>query len=701
MAQLIECVPSTDGVCKPVPCNLSVSVFWDLQTSSHDAANILSHLEECQQSQTTASIESHSLLSSSTNGTPQRPKYPDLAPFPTGRAPLALFPTLKLVFPPTSPATTESTVSSFVFCRFTYPMKVVYSFIDGPIFMLSGIRLRFSPCSLILSPILPPHSSTLQTTATPTSSMVTSITATRTCPPTTSAPPSTRVYIPISTNSTSTSSSSTSSVFSTECASSLSPLHFYHCSLSTVSPCDDPSLTDSSVSPIEHDILTPAVPGTHTANAGSTCPLTVTGSSPVSVISSHSALTAESITSDTLSSTMITFATTSVTAQHIQSISTAYFETLTTTDAASFNCASATSLLANTFPSCESRDLSETHFHVLPSTNPSSATSITSISDSALSTTACSNTSLVSTTAVSTAPTCFSPRPTPATSDTATALTTSTSLRSTASASAMSDTVSFDPITPNAAKTNLSATSMPHDSNLPLSNTSVAHKTSGLCTTSVSALSPNFTSEAKHSSIISSASPLYDSSTPTAVTHTTSTPVLKDTVEERQQTAKSHSAPEKLVSHSQHWPSPLLQNVLSSLFIFSRGPSSLAPAGPEDHVLAPRESVWSSARLTSHIDLSSSSESDDEEGDESSEGEEIDEQGDEYTDGDGDKVHKALNLSLPISLLHYCCLQLCNSKLERPRKRMTPIIVSVIKQIDAVRTVSANRLHEQRTPIWE
>ena len=148
---------------------------------------------------------------------------------------------------------------------------------------------------------------------------------------------------------------------------------------------------------------------------------------------------------------------------------------------------------------------------------------------------------------------------------------------------------------------------------------------------------------------------LYDTSNSFAVEHTlhtASTPVMHK-VPEQQPSRHSHSLPNMPVSPTQQWPSPLLQNVLSSLFIFARGPNSLAPTDPDSHGLAGRESVWTSAaRLTSHIDLSSSSGSEDdeeemerEEGD-SNESGETDEESVEYTDDDDDdmvRFHHFLN----------------------------------------------------------
>ena len=155
-----------------------------------------------------------------------------------------------------------------------------------------------------------------------------------------------------------------------------------------------------------------------------------------------------------------------------------------------------------------------------------------------------------------------------------------------------------------------------------------------------------------------------------------------------------------LVSHAVtkfryvQWPSPLLQNVLSSLFIFARGPNSLAPTDPDSHGLAGRESVWTSAaRLTSHIDLSSSSGSEDDEGEmeieegDSNESEETDEESDEYTDDDDDddmvRFHHFLN-TIQYSFNNSHFLQFCSSRSQRPRKRITPFIMSRIREIDAV-----------------
>ena len=73
-------------------------------------------------------------------------------------------------------------------------------------------------------------------------------------------------------------------------------------------------------------------------------------------------------------------------------------------------------------------------------------------------------------------------------------------------------------------------------------------------------------------------------------------------------TTHSRSVPNLPLSNRVHQsPSLLLQHVLSHLFIFARGPESLAPADTEEQVLIPRESVWASAaQLTHDIDLSSS-----------------------------------------------------------------------------------------------
>ena len=73
-------------------------------------------------------------------------------------------------------------------------------------------------------------------------------------------------------------------------------------------------------------------------------------------------------------------------------------------------------------------------------------------------------------------------------------------------------------------------------------------------------------------------------------------------------TTHSRSVPNLSLSNRVHQsPSLLLQHVLSHLFIFARGPESLAPADTEEQVLIPRESVWASAaQLTHDIDLSSS-----------------------------------------------------------------------------------------------
>ena len=134
------------------------------QTHTHSNNTHNSDRDQTTPATVTLSQESPTVSLSSTATAATTGHFSDIVPYTdclsTCRAPLALLPTMKLTFPPTAPVT-DSSVASFVLCHITHTMRLAYSLASGVGFSLTGIRLRFSPCSLILSPFT--HSPTTTT----------------------------------------------------------------------------------------------------------------------------------------------------------------------------------------------------------------------------------------------------------------------------------------------------------------------------------------------------------------------------------------------------------------------------------------------------------------------------------------------------------------------------------------------------------
>ena len=135
------------------------------QTHTHSNNTHNSDRDQSTPATVTLSQESPTVSLSSTATAATTGHFSDIVPYTdhhsTCRVSLALLPTMKLTFPPTAPATDSSSVASFVLCHITHTMRLAYSLASGVGFSLTGIRLRFSPCSLILSPFT--HSPTTTT----------------------------------------------------------------------------------------------------------------------------------------------------------------------------------------------------------------------------------------------------------------------------------------------------------------------------------------------------------------------------------------------------------------------------------------------------------------------------------------------------------------------------------------------------------
>ena len=184
--------------------------------------------------------------------------------------PLAVLPTLKIPFPPKTPPNLPPSCRIHFAPCFTRTVKLAFYFMSTattiPLFSISGIKLRFSPCSLILSPSRNTATPSLNSPSTSlnsnTSTAPSTALSTTTCSPVTAAADSTTA------TSTADSANDYSTVTSTTATANPLTLQTVVATLSTSmakegSPPNSPIPSSSSSSSVSSSVysstITPSI----------------------------------------------------------------------------------------------------------------------------------------------------------------------------------------------------------------------------------------------------------------------------------------------------------------------------------------------------------------------------------------------------------------------------------------------------------